>query len=128
MKRSIFKTIASLSAAAMMLLAVGCGSSSDSSSAAGTNSTAAAQAARRIVGLIVEPAGHLHDFLRRLLADAVETPRTVGLGPVVHDERDQRDGDARLGGYILDGSFARCHFFRVVLQYDNQKIIIPLQR
>ena len=42
MKRSIFKTIASLSAAAMMLLAVGCGSTSDSSSAAGTNSTAAA--------------------------------------------------------------------------------------
>ena len=43
MKRSIFKTIASLSAAAMMLLAVGCGSTSDSSSAAGTNSTAAAK-------------------------------------------------------------------------------------
>ncbi len=42
MKRSIFKTIASLSAAAMMLLAVGCGSTSDSSSAAGTDSTAAA--------------------------------------------------------------------------------------
>ena len=42
MKRSIFKTIASLSAAAMMLLAVGCGSTSDSSSASGTNSTAAA--------------------------------------------------------------------------------------
>ena len=42
MKRSIFKTIASLSAAAMMLLAVGCGSTSGSSSAAGTNSTAAA--------------------------------------------------------------------------------------
>ena len=42
MKRSIFKTIASLSAAAMMLLAVGCGSTSDSSSAADTNSTAAA--------------------------------------------------------------------------------------
>ena len=42
MKRSIFKTIASLSAAAMMLLAVGCGSTSDSSSVAGTNSTAAA--------------------------------------------------------------------------------------
>ena len=42
MKRSIFKTIASLSAAAMMLLAVGCGSTSDSSSAAGANSTAAA--------------------------------------------------------------------------------------
>ena len=41
MKRSILKTIASLSAAAMMLLAVGCGSTSDSSSAAGTNSTAA---------------------------------------------------------------------------------------
>ena len=42
MKRSIFKTIASLSAAAMMLLAVGCGSTSDSSSSAGANSTAAA--------------------------------------------------------------------------------------
>lgn len=40
MKKSIFKTIASLSAAAMMLLAVGCGSSSDSSSASKAEGTA----------------------------------------------------------------------------------------
>ncbi len=46
MKKSIFKTIASLSAAAMMLLAVGCGSSSDSSSASkaeGTTSVASGE-------------------------------------------------------------------------------------
>lgn len=43
MKKSIFKTIASLSAAAMMLLAVGCGSTSDSSSTtAGANNTSTA--------------------------------------------------------------------------------------